>query len=46
MLMEMESWPGGAADGLNEMDWGGGASRNQANTLVSRPKFSIAMAAA
>lgn len=46
-MMEMESWPGGAADdGLNELDWGGGASRSQANTLVSRPKFSIAMAAA
>lgn len=46
MMMEMENWSGGAADeGLIELDWGG-ASRNQANTLVSRPKFSIAMAAA
>lgn len=36
MMMEMESWPGGAADGLNEMDLGGGgASRNQANTCES-----------
>lgn len=35
MMMEMESWLGGAADGLNEMDLGGGASRNQANTCDS-----------
>ena len=42
----MESWPDGAAGGLSELDLGGGASRNEANTLVSRPKFSIAMAAA
>lgn len=45
MMMEMESWPGGAADGLNEMDLGGGRQEIKP-TLVSRPKFSIAMAAA
>lgn len=46
MMVEMENWPGGAVDGLNELDGGRGASRSQANTLVSRPKFSNAMAAA
>lgn len=47
MMVEMENWPGGAVDdGLNELDGGRGASRIQANTLVSRPKFSNEMAAA